>query len=385
MSSNTNNSKFHFGNVVTVSLAHFIHDVYTAFLAPILPLIIDKLSISYFQVSLLKVIETLPSLLNPFIGILADRIRLRYLVITMPAITTIVMSLIGIAPVYSVLAVLMFSAGLSSTFFHVPAPVLVRKVSGDEVGKGMSFFMVGGEVARTLGPITILAAVSYWGLEGSYRLIPFGIITTAFLFFKFRKISVSENVKKESPAFSTFKKYIPFFIIISGIMFFRASMKSALTFYLPTYLTESGNSLWLAGIALSVLQFAGIGGTLLGGTISDKIGRKTALVIVTGITPLIMWMFLLIDDQYKFIPLVLLGFFLFASTPVILALVNEIKSDRPAFINGIFMTLNFAISSICVLLLGILTDKFGFEISYKVTAYLAFGSFPFALMLKSKR
>jgi len=385
MSAKTNNSKFQTGNVIIVSLAHFVHDVYTAFLAPILPLIIEKLGITYFLVGLLKVIETIPSLLNPFIGLLADRVRLRYLVIITPATTTIVMSLIGVAPVYTVLAVLMFLAGLSSTFFHVPSPVLIKKISGDKIGKGMSFFMVGGEVARTLGPIVILAAVSLFGLEGTYKLIPFGIITTTFLFFKFRKINVSENMKKENPAFNTLKKHLPLFIIIAGIMFFRASMKSALTYYLPTYLTESGHSLWLSGIALSAIQFAGIGGTLLGGTISDRIGRKTSLVIITSISPLLMWLFLLSDDQYKFIVLIAMGFFLFASSPIILALVNEIKSDRPAFINGIYMLINFTIAAICVVLLGYLIDQFGFDASYRITAFLAFGSLPFALMLKKIR
>ena len=385
MSSETNNSKFQFKNVFTISFAHFAHDVYTAFLAPVLPLIIEKLSISYSMVGLLKVIGSIPSLLNPFIGLLADRIKLRYLVIITPAVTTIVMSLIGLAPVYSLLAILIFFSGLSSTFFHVPAPVLIRKVSGNKIGKGMSFFMVGGEIARTLGPIIILAAVSYWGLEGTYRLIPFGLITTLILFFKFRKINISDDIKKESKAVQTFKKYIPFFIVISGIMFFRASMKTAVTFYLPTYMNESGSSLWLAAIALSVIQLAGTVGTLFAGTISDKIGRKTSLIIITAVTPFLMWLFIFSGPQYTYIILIVLGFFLFASSPVILAMVNEIESDRPAFINGIFMTLNFAISSICVMIVGFLTDKYGFEISYKITAYLAFGSLPFALMLKSTR
>jgi FSR family fosmidomycin resistance protein-like MFS transporter len=385
MSSKPNNSKFQFSNVITVSLAHFAHDVYTAFLAPILPLIIEKLGISYFLVGLLKVIQTLPTLLNPLIGIFADKMKLRYLIIITPATTTVLMSLIGLSPGYGLLAILLFLVGISSTFFHVPAPVMIRKISGDKIGKGMSFFMVGGEIARTLGPIIILAAISYWGLEGTYRLIPFGLITTAILYFKFRKINISENVKKEDPALRTLKKYIPFFIVIAGIMFFRASMKSALTYYLPAYLTESGNSLWLAGIALSVLQLAGTGGTLLAGTISDKIGRKKSLIIITSITPILMWLFVMLDSQYSFAILIVLGFFLFASSPVILALVNEIKSDRPAFINSIYMLINFTISAVCVILVGALTDRFGFEISYKITAFLAFGSLPFALMLKKTR
>jgi len=101
------NKKFQIGNVSTITIAHFIHDIYPAFLAPILPLIIEKLSISLSFAGLLSVIQRIPSLLNPFIGILADKIKVRYFIIFAPAITTISMSLIGIAPGYTILAMVL--------------------------------------------------------------------------------------------------------------------------------------------------------------------------------------------------------------------------------------------------------------------------------------
>jgi FSR family fosmidomycin resistance protein-like MFS transporter len=133
-----------------------------------------------------------------FIGLLADRVRMRYLVIITPAITCVVMSLIGLAPNFAILAIMLFITGLSSAFFHVPTPVMMRKISGDRVGLGMSIYMVGGELSRTLGPLMILAAITWWDFEGAYRLIPFGIASSIFLYFRLRKIDISQDVAKQS-------------------------------------------------------------------------------------------------------------------------------------------------------------------------------------------
>ncbi|MEA2095582.1 MAG: MFS transporter, partial [Candidatus Cloacimonadota bacterium] len=124
-----NKKKFQFGNVLTVSFAHLSHDIYSAFLAPLLPLLISKLGISLSMAGFLDVVRKLPSLFNPLIGLMADRICVRYFVIFAPAITGIAMSLLGIAPTYIVLLILLFIAGISNTLFHVPSPVMIKHVS----------------------------------------------------------------------------------------------------------------------------------------------------------------------------------------------------------------------------------------------------------------
>ena len=167
--------RFQFGNVLTISFGHLIHDIYTSFLAPILPLLIEKLSISYALAGFLTFVQRVPSLLNPFVGIIVDRVSVRYFVIVAPTIAAVSMSLLGAAPHYVVLVILLFVTGIGSALFHVPGPVMIKHVSGDRIGKGMSFFMFGGEIARTVGPLTILGAVSLWGLERTYKLIPLGV------------------------------------------------------------------------------------------------------------------------------------------------------------------------------------------------------------------
>ena len=183
MSSDKN---FQTGKVVLISIAHFVHDVYSSFLAPILPMLIEKLSMTYTQAGFLTVIQRLPSLFNPIVGILADNISVKLFVILSPAVTVIVMSLLGLAPSYVILVTLLLVMGISASMFHVPAPVMIREISGERIGKVMSFFMLVGEMARSVGPLVILGGVSYWGLEGTYKLIPFGLIASFLLFLRFK-------------------------------------------------------------------------------------------------------------------------------------------------------------------------------------------------------
>lgn len=378
------NKKIQTSNAITISFAHFTHDIYTAFLAPMLPLLINKFGISLSMAGLLDVVRKFPALLNPFIGILADKICVRYFVIFTPLITGIAMSLLGVVPSYSVILILLFVVGISSTIFHIPSPVMIKIVSGNEIGKGMSYFMLGGEIARTLGPLLITATITLWGLEGSYRAMLLAVISTIFLYIKLKNIEVNKNIKKKNKKFSpkdTFIKLIPFFIIITGVATFRGAMKSAITLYLPTFLTNNGKSLWLAGISLSILQLSGAIGTFLAGSISDKIGRKHTLLITAIANPILMWFFIILNNSLMIPLLILIGLFLFASGPVLLALVHDTDSEHPAFVNGIYMTINFVMSSAMVILVGFLGDKIGLISTYKICAILATVSIPFILLL----
>ncbi len=179
---------FQTGKVATISAAHLSHDVFSSFLAPLLPLLIDKLGLSLSMVGLLDVARKVPQLANPLIGLLADRICVKYFVILAPVVTAVSMSLLGVAPSFPVLFILLLVSGFSAAAFHVPGPVLIKHYSGSNSGRGMSFYMFGGEMARTLGPLLITAAVSWWGLEGSYRVLPIGLVASVVMFFRLRNL-----------------------------------------------------------------------------------------------------------------------------------------------------------------------------------------------------
>jgi FSR family fosmidomycin resistance protein-like MFS transporter len=381
----TEKKKFDFPVVLTVSFSHLISDMYSAFLAPVLPLLISGLGITKFQAGLLDFARKIPSLLNPLFGMIADRLDAKYFLILGCIIITVTMSLLGAVNDFATLFILIFIAGLGTSIYHVPGPVIIKKVASERLGLGMSFYMLGGEFARFLGPIVILTAISLWTFEGSWKIMPLGLAVAVFLYFKVRKISVHKKNVNGNAKLKDYRKYLRFFVIITGIVIFRSGMHSALTLYLPTYMNSKGNTLWMSGISLSILQLAGAAGTFLVGMISDKLGRKKTLLLLSMLNPLLMFAFIFSSGFFIFPVLALSGFILLGSNPIILALVQERDTENLSFLNGTYMTISFVGSSFMVLSVGLLSDLYGLDTTYMITAFLAVGVIPFVLMLKETR
>ena len=162
---------FDYGRILLICSGHFVHDIYSAFISPLLPLLIDKLGLTLLMAGSLPVFMQAPSLLGPLIGYLADRFSVRYLVIFAPAITATLATMIGFMPTYGTAALLLFCVGVNIMAFHAPSPAMIAHVAGDKVGRGMSFFMAAGELARSVGPLLVGFGVTEWGMEGLWRLM----------------------------------------------------------------------------------------------------------------------------------------------------------------------------------------------------------------------
>ena len=231
---------FETGKVFLLSLCHFIHDIYSSFLAPLLPFLIEKFSLSLTQAGFLSTMMQLPALLNPFIGKLADRISVRYFIILAPTTTAIPMSLLGVAPSYGVLLILMFLTGVSVSLFHVPAPVLVYKVAGARTGKGMSFYMTGGELARTIGPLAIIGAISLLGFDGYYPVMLVGIISSFVMYYQFKDVPLSIKTKGKSSIRKTCLEMKDILAPLTGILIARGFMHLFSLFIFNQSMTKQG-------------------------------------------------------------------------------------------------------------------------------------------------
>lgn len=377
---------FQTGRVLTISGAHAVHDTYTAFLAPLLPLFITSFALSKTGAGLLTVFLQTPSLLQPFIGHLADSVSLRTFVILAPAVTAVMMSLLGMAPSYAAMALLLVVAGLSSASLHAVGPVMIGNLSGRSLGRGMGFWMVGGELGRTLGPILIVSAVQWLGLKGTPWLMIGGLLTSAILFFRLRDVSGRPpNAGEGLPWRQALRKMGPLLAPLVGFIIVRSFLMSALTIYLPTFLSEEGADLWFAGVSLSVLEAAGVVGALAGGSISDRLGRRTVLFISMLATPLLLFVFLEVKDWARIPLLLMLGFTALSVTPVIMALVQESFPQNRALANGTYMSLSFILRSGVVIAVGSLADFFGLRWAFAASAVISLLGLPLILLLPKSR
>ncbi len=380
--------QFQTGSVVTISAGHAVHDTYSAFLPPLLPAFIEALSLSKTEAGGLTVFLQAPSLAQPFIGYLADRASLRYAVILTPAVTATAMSLLGVAPGYAVLALLLMVSGLSSAVLHSVGPVIAGRLSGTKLGRGMGVWMVGGELGRTVGPLVIAGYFVIWPdtLSHTPWLMIGGWLTSLFLFFRLRDVGGQPSGSGQGlPWRQALRVMGPLLVPLAGIITVRSFMSSALTTYLPTYLAEEGAELWLAGLSLSMLEAAGVAGALLGGSLSDRMGRRIILFGSLLITPVLMIVFLTAGSWLHFPLLLFMGFTALSVTPVIMALVQESFPENRALANGIYMSLSFLIRSGVVVMVGAMGDLWGMRLAFLACGLITLLGLPFLLLLPASR
>ncbi|WP_420630806.1 MFS transporter [Candidatus Leptofilum sp.] len=367
---------FNTGQIFTIAGGHFVHDTYSAFIAPLLPLLQERLATNYALTGSLAIFAQLPSLLNPLIGYLADRVSLRYFIILAPGVTATLMSSLGIVNNYFLLALLLLAGGVSIAAFHAPAPAMIGRMAGRRVGTGMSIFMASGELGRTFGPIVAVAGVGWFGLEGMWRLMFVGWAVTAVLYYRLHEISAKTTTKPAglAEAWPQIRRVFP---VLGWIMLARTGLLISLTTYLPLYMQDEADaSLWLAAAALSILEGAGVAGALLTGTASDRLGRRRVLGGLFLVAPLLAMAFVFSPGWMAVPLLIALGLTAISPTPVLLAVVQDSFPKHRALANGIFIGLNFLVRGLGIWLIGVLADQIGLTMAFVWGAVVAFLTLP---------
>ncbi|MCD4741177.1 MAG: MFS transporter [Desulfobacteraceae bacterium] len=377
------NKEFHTFNIAILSFSHFIHDIYTSIFPPLLPLIIEKLSLSLSQAGMLSTVLQLPSVLNPFMGVFVDRKRLeRWLIILAPTMTAVPMSLIGVANSFSMLLFLLFIAGTSVALYHVPAPVLVAQEAGDKKGRGMSFYMTGGESARALGPIIAIGLISVLSLETFYPIALLAIVTSLILYCTLPPLEKRENSTKRITIMSVVKETKHVLYPVSGILISRSFMHSAMGIFLPVFIERQTGNIYLAGAGLALYEAFGIAGVLCAGTLSDLMGRKKVLFWAIFIAPFALVLFIFTSGLIQVIMLAVSGFTIIAVTPVMLAIIQENANGNPSSANGLFMMVAFFSRAVAIMIVGFLGDLIGLEYMYVACGVIGFAGLPFLMKLK---
>ena len=368
--------------IFSIAGGHLIHDFYTAFLAPLLPTLMDNLSINLTAAGLLTSMSRLPSVFNPIVGYLADKRGARYFVILAPGLTASLMSLIGNADSVYTLGLLLFLSGLSSTLFHASSPGLVAKASEERTGRGLGLYMAGGGIGRSLGPIVVVWAVGLWGLEGLYRLMFIGWCVSVILFFQFKSIEIQPqpkySLKAEIPLFKQF------FFPLALVLTLRSALISALSTYLPVFMVESGAPLWLAGTVLSINEISGVFGALILGPVSDKVGRTKVINISMLISSVLIPVFLQARGWQVFPLVILLGFFCLSTGTIFMALVQDNFQHHRATGNSVYILISFLTNALMLIVVGYIGDVLGLRIAYLISAGAALLSIPAIRLLPPK-
>ena len=377
ISGDSRRNRFQTGRVVTIATGHIVHDTYTGFLPAFLPVFIERLLLSKTEAGLLNLFVQGPSIVQPFIGHGADRITHHRLLFMLPVLTAVLMSMLGLVSSYGLLIVLLVIVGLCSAAFHAVAPVVAGRLSGGSLGRGMSLWMVGGELGRALGPLVIVTAIHMFTLNKVPWLMVPGIFITAWIAYRVEQSQPeSPDPRYALPWRDALNRMRPVFLPIVGLIVVRGFMFAALTIYLPIFLTEQGSGLWMAGASLTIFQTAGVLGAYLGGTLSDRFGRKRVLFVTMGSAAIAMFVFLSSNPFVQIPLLIILGLTLVSTTPVIMAVIQENFPHNRALANGSYMSLSFVLRSVIVVVVGAMGDLIGLRSAFFISGFILIAGLP---------
>jgi len=372
--------------VATIAFAHGAHDMFFSFIPTIQPLLMEKLSLSNAQAGLFTLFLQGPSLLQPLIGGLADRRNLRWLIILAPVLSAMMITLTGLAPSYGILALLMLIAGFSTAGFHSIAPVMAAIRSGNKLGRGMGFFMIGGEFGYGVGPLVAVATVSALTLRGLPWLIIFGLLCSIILYTRFRSVNTVRTAQS-GPAVSlweTLKSMRRIMLPIVAHIFISSFLYANLLNFLPTFLKSEGVSLVFAGGALSIVEIAGTVGVFFSSWISDRIGQRPVLILSSITMPAFALVFLGVRGWLQAPALIFTGLLALSANPAFLAIVQNHFRQNRSLANGLYMAIGFVVRSLVVFLVGLLADQFGLRAVFTVSAWCTFLALPFIFLLPER-
>jgi len=211
------------------------------------------------------------------------------------------------------------------------------------------------------------------------------VITSIFLYFRLRNVPESRPDSKDGLDWrATIESLRPMTVPILGLLATRAFLLPALQTYLPIYLTDEGAELWFAGVSLSIMEAAGVLGAFLGGTISDRFGRRRVLAISMSAAPILTLLFVATEGWAQIILLPLMCLAALSTAPVMMAVVLESVPNNRATANGIYMSLSFLSRSAAVLILGALGDRFGLGLAFQISAFIMLLGVPFIRLLPKR-
>jgi FSR family fosmidomycin resistance protein-like MFS transporter len=350
-----------------------------------LPLLIEKLSLTIGQAGLMITGIRWTTMLQVPIGYLADRLDSRYLVIAAPAVTAICISSIGLAPSFAAVFVLLLLAGLSHAAFHPASSAVVTRISGGRWGRGMSFYMTGGELGRALGPLFIAAVLTAVGLAWSWIAVVPGLLASALLYGRLRGASsvrfqhppgaVRESVRRSS------RGLIPLCVAIV----FRSVAHNAIAAFVPTLAVLQGADIAYAGGAVAAYEVGGTAGAFAGGILSDRFGRRAVLAwgIVLGL-PALGAALLLSPGVLQLAILGLGGFAVLSASAVHLVSMHELLPDNRSLGTGIFYFVSSAASIVTMIGVGALADQAGLQQAMLAGLVVAALALPAILLLPAQ-
>lgn len=376
-----------------LSASHLLNDMMQSLLLALYPLLKGKFLLSFGQVGMITLTYQLTaSLFQPLVGLYADRRPMPYALPAGMSSTLCGLVVLGFAPNFAAVIASAALIGLGSAVFHPESSRIARLASGGRHGFAQSLFQVGGNMGTATGPLVAAALIVPNGQHSVAWFALAALCGVLILLQVSRWYSAQHAARGQRGAHAAQPSALPRNTVLSAIAillvlifskyFYVAGLSSFYTFYLIEKFQLSVRS---AQIHLFIFLFASALGTIAGGPIGDRFGRKPVIwASILGVAPFA----LLLPHANLFwttLLTILIGLVLSSAFSAILVYAQELIPGRVGMVSGLFFGFAFGMGGLGAALLGLLADRTSIGFVYRTIAYLPLLGFVAAFLPRHPR
>lgn len=368
-----------FSIILSLSFSHFLNDTMQSLVPALYPMLKDSYGLSFAQIGLITlVMQVTSSLLQPVVGLVADWRPQPYSLAAGMGSTFAGLLMLANANDFHLLLLAAAMVGIGSAVFHPEASRVARMASGGRHGLAQSLFQVGGNVGSALGPVLAAFIVIPRG-QGSVGWFSGAALVAMTVLFgvgnwyrKEHAVPVRRRARQSAiHADLSRNKVVWSLLILLALIFSKAFYQASISSYYIFYLISKFH-VSVASAQLHLFAFlASIAvGTLIGGPIGDRIGRK--YVIWSSIVGVIPFTLVLpyVGLFWTGILIVFIGLILASATSAIVVYALDLVPGKIGMISGLFFGLSFGLAGVGAAVLGKLADTAGIDAVYHVCAFL---------------
>jgi FSR family fosmidomycin resistance protein-like MFS transporter len=377
--SNTGVDKTVFPILLTISLSHLLNDTLQSLIPSIYPMVKDSYALTFSQVGLITLtFQLAASLLQPFVGFYTDKKPQPFSLAVGMTLTLIGLIVLALNHSYEILLLSVALIGLGSSVFHPEASKVAFMASGGRRGLAQSIFQVGGNAGSALGPLLAAAIIVPYGQTSIlwFSLLALLAITLLIVVGKWYRGNMYRIKGKSGaslhhrPVLSKARvtwSIIILLVLIFSKYFYLACISNYYTFYL---IDKFNVSVQNSQVYLFVFLFSVAAGTLLGGPLGDRFGRKYIIWFsILGAAPFTL-LLPYVSLFWTSVLTVFIGFILASAFSAILVYAQELLPGKVGTVAGLFFGFAFGMGGLGSALLGILADHTGIQNVFRVCAFL---------------
>jgi MFS transporter, FSR family, fosmidomycin resistance protein len=370
-----------------LALGHMLVDACQGAVPALLPFLVAQRGYSYAAASGLVLAATVSSsVIQPFFGHFSDRRSLDWLLATGPIVGAVGIALVGITSTYLLTFLAVVLSGIGVAAYHPEASRFANYVSGVKRASGMSLFSLGGNIGFALGPILVTPLVLAFGLHGTLLMAVPGAAASVVIFANRPHLVGFRPLDADGTNLGSPDDDWPAFVRLAGVIAFRTFVYFGLLTFVPLYYTGALDaSKAAANTALTLMLVGGAFGTLIGGPLADRFGRRSVLFGSMTLLPPLILLFHALSPPASTIEIFFVGAAVIATFSVTVVMGQEYLPGRIGTASGVTLGLSIGLGGLGAPVLGLVADRFGLDTTLYVLTLLPLGALALTFMLPPAR